>query len=118
MNETVEYIKNLNEIRREKINSIINYIVENYPNLILSCDYAPKTRFPVFKSKDNLIYIGIASQKQYISIHFSKYECTEIVKKADERIKTGVGCVKIKDNIPFPLDEIKMAIDNMMEFKK
>ncbi len=111
MNKVDEYINKLNEQRKEKVSDVINYIRENYAELEESCDYAPKTKFPVFKDKNSNNYVAIASQKSYISIHFGTYSCTEIVAKADKRIKSGVGCSKITDTIEFPLREIKDAID-------
>ncbi len=111
MNKIDEYINNLSETRKEKVKKVVNYIREIYPYLDESCDYAPKTKFPVFKSKNYSNYVAIASQKSYISIHFGIYSCTEIVAKADKRIKSGVGCSKITDSIEFPIKEIKEAID-------
>lgn len=105
------YLNSLSSERKEKLHSVINYIRSNYPNYIESCDYGPKTKFPVFKSRDSTNYIAIASQKSYISIHFGRYQCPEIVATTNQRIKTGVGCAKIPDSVPFPIDKVKQAVD-------
>ncbi len=111
MNKVDEYINGLISIRKEKVTKVVDYLRENYKHLEESCDYAAKTKFPTFKVKNGNNYVSIASQKSYITIHFGNYSCTDIVAKADKRIKTGVGCVKIVDSVTFPLNEIKQAID-------
>jgi hypothetical protein len=111
MNETDGYINNLPPERQEKIKQIIFYIRDKYPQHKLSCDYGPKTKFPVFKDNKETNYIGIACQKEYMVIHFGKYHCTEIIASANNRIKTGVGCVKIPYTIQFPFEKIKIAVD-------
>jgi hypothetical protein len=111
MNDVDLYLDALTPERKEKLESVIDYIKKKYPYLQLSCDYGPKTKFPVFKTPDLRNYVGIASQKSTITIHFGNYNCPAIVLKADKRIKTGVGCAKIPDTVPFPLENIKKAID-------
>ncbi|WP_066496340.1 DUF1801 domain-containing protein [Abyssisolibacter fermentans] len=110
MNEVDAYISKLSYERKKKVEDIVQFIRFKYPNIIESCNYGPKTKFPVFRQSGSRIYVGIASQKSYISIHFGKYDCVDIVAQADKKIKTGVGCVKIPDSIPFPLEYIKQAI--------
>jgi pyruvate/2-oxoacid:ferredoxin oxidoreductase alpha subunit len=109
------YIAALADNRRQKIIDIVSYMHEHYPALIGDCAFSPKTRFPVFKTPDGRNYVGIASQKQYIAIHFGRYSCPAIVAAADKRIKTGVGCAKIPDSVPFPYEQIKRAIDVCFE---
>lgn len=111
MDDVDLYLNSLSSERKEKLYSVVNYIRSNYSDYIASCGYGPKTKFPVFKNKDSSNYIAIASQKSYISIHFGRYQCPEIVATADQRIKTGVGCAKIPDSVTFPFDKIMQAID-------
>jgi hypothetical protein len=105
------YVAALTDSRRERVDSVVSYIRNRYAAFIANCDYAPKTKFPVFKTPNDDNYVGIASQKQYVAIHFGRYHCAEIVTEADSRIKTGVGCAKIPDSVPFPLEHIKRAVD-------
>ncbi len=104
-----EYISSLNSERAKKVLLVVKYIRENYSNAVESMDYAPKTKFPTFKIGN--VYVCVASMKNHISIHFAKYGATEIIAHADPRIISRVGCVNIKDNIDFPIKEIKKAID-------
>jgi hypothetical protein len=105
------YVAALTDDRRERVHGVVLYIRNQYAALVANCDNAPKTKFPVFKTPIGDNYVGIASQKQYVAIHFGRYHCAEIVAGADSRIKTGVGCAKIPDSVPFPLEHIKRAVD-------
>lgn len=111
MNEVDLYLINLSESRKEKFNIIIQYIREKYLDIIETCNFGPKTKFPVFKRPNSHLYVGLASRKHYITIHFAKYDCPAIIALSNKKIKTGVGCAKIPDNIPFPIEAIKEAID-------
>lgn len=111
MSDVDMYLNSLPTERKEKLLMVITYIRNSYPTFIESCDYAPKTKFPVFKPSSMQNYVAIASQKTYIAVHFGRYHCAEIVGKANTKIKTRVACVNIPDTIPFPIAEIKSAID-------
>jgi hypothetical protein len=111
MNEVAAYLESAPPTRKSNLNDVIEYIRREYPDFELTCNFSPKTKFPVFKSPDGGNYVGVASQKAYIAIHFGRYYCPPVVAEADGRIKTGVGCAKIPDGVPFPLEHIKRAID-------
>ncbi len=108
MNEIDEYINNQEETRKSKIRLVVDYIRNNY-SAEESMDYGEKTKIPMFKVKG--VYVAIANMKNYITIHFGKYDATEIIIKNNSKIVSRVGCVNIKDNIQFPIDDIKLAID-------
>ena len=112
-NKIKEYLNNLTEIRRERLLQVINYIKEAYPEAEESMDYAPKTKFPMYKV--NGVYVAIASMKNHISIHFGKYNATKIIGDKNPKIKVNVGCVNIKDTVGFPIEDIKKAIDFCFE---
>ncbi|MFV0556848.1 MAG: hypothetical protein ACK5LM_07105 [Lactovum sp.] len=113
MNDIDIYLKKITEEDRcLKLLQVINYMRKNYKDLLESCDYGPKTKFPTFKNYDESNYFSIANQKNYISLHFGRYHCVEEIAKVDSRIKTGVGCVKIPDSVTFPIVEIKKGISN------
>jgi hypothetical protein len=105
MNEVDLYVEHLNDVEKEKIHTVIDYIRTKYP------DSAPKTKFPTFKQQYSDYYVAIVERKGYISIHFGKYECAQIVKNNNPKIKTGVGCAKIPHSIVFPIEDITKAID-------
>lgn len=115
MNVIDQYVEHLTNEEKEKFMAVINYIRTKYPERIESCDYAPKTKFPMFKKNGCDYYVAIVERKGYISIHFGKYNCVDIVKSANSKIKTGVGCAKIPHKIAFPIDKIKEAIDYCFE---
>ncbi len=103
------YLKQVNEVRSERINALIDYIQTKYPEAIASLDYAENTKIPTYKINNQ--YVAIASMKHHLTIHFSNYKAVELVKKANPSIVKRIGCVNIKDNQTYPLDAIKQAID-------
>ncbi len=109
------YLSMLPAGRQEKVLAVVTYLRKQYPHFLESCDYGPKTKFPVFTHPNHTNYVGIASQKAYIALHFGRYECPSMIAAVNPRIKTGVGCAKIPDTVPFPLEEIRQAIDTCFE---
>ncbi len=109
MDNVNQYIDHLDPIRQDRIKLVVEYIRENYPDAEESLDYAPKTKFPTYKLDG--IYVSIASMKNHISIHFGKYNATQIIVKENPKIIGRVGCVNIKDSVEFPVYAIKEAID-------
>ncbi len=108
-NRIQEYLNNLTEIRRERLLQVIKYIKETYPDAEESMDYAPKTKFPMYKV--NGVYVAIASMKNHISIHFGKYNATKIIGDKNPKVKANIGCVNVRETVDFPLEDIKEAID-------
>lgn len=104
-----QYVASLSGIRAQRITMIINYIRETYPDAKESLDYSPKWKYPIFRLAN--VYVTIANMKNYISLHFGKYDATKIIKELHPEIKIGVGCVNIKDSTEFPLQAIKKAIN-------
>lgn len=103
-----EYVSQQTPIRQERIQAVIQYLLDEYPQAVATMDYGPKTKIPTFKIGET--YVAIASVKSHLSIHFGRYGATKIVAEAHPRIKANVGCVNIPDTVEFPLDHIKKAI--------
>ena len=109
MQTIADYILDLSDKRKDRLNQVINYIRITYPNAIESLDYAPNTKIPTFKMGE--VYVSIASMKNNITIHFGKYGATDIIAKSCPKITKRVGCVNISDKIDFPIQAIQEAID-------
>ncbi|MGL5915724.1 MAG: DNA alkylation repair protein, partial [Culicoidibacterales bacterium] len=107
-----EYVQSMSPIRQERMQAVIQYVLEEYPQAVATMDFGPKTKFPTFKIGE--MYVAIASVKSYLSIHFGKYGATQIVAEAHSRIKANVGCVNIPDTVEFPLEHIKKAIQQTL----
>lgn len=108
-----EYLNVISSDRKEKLELVISYIKEKFPQAVESLDYAPKTKIPTYKI--GTVYIALASMKNHISIHFAKYGATEIIGMASPKIKVRVGCVNIPDSVVFPIEEIKKAVNYCYE---
>ncbi len=109
MNTINEYVSALSGIRAERVSEVVLYIRENYPNAVETLDFSPKIKFPTFKLGE--VYVSVTSMKNYISVHFGKYDATKIITENNPKIKAGIGCVNIRDNVEFPTVDIKKAID-------
>ncbi len=70
MKDVDVYLNNCLPHRKDKLQAVVSYLRDNYPTYEESCNYAPSTKFPVFKSMDKTNYVAVASQKSYIAIHF------------------------------------------------
>ncbi len=104
-----KYILGLPDIRKQRVSQLVKYIRANYEQLEQTVDFAPKTKFPTFKVGG--VYVAIGNMKNYLSVHFGRYQAADIVADADIRIKKRVGCVNIPDSVDFPFNELKKAID-------
>lgn len=102
------YLESLKGIRKDRIQEIINYIRENYPEIEESYTLSPKWNYPTFKLGET--YVAIASMKNYISIHFGRYGATKLIGQRNPKIQTKVGCVNIKDKDSWPIEDIERAI--------
>lgn len=108
-----EYLAVLDFVRKERISLVVDYIRERYPDAFETLDFSDKIKFPTFKMGD--VYVSVTSMKNYISIHFGKPNATLIVAENNPKIKAGVGCINIRDNIGFPIQDIKKAVDFCFE---
>ena len=115
-----EYSSTLSDVRRERMILCFDYLRRKYPDLEESCDYTPKIKIPYFKRDNGTkygIYVAFSSPKAHMSIHFSNYQGSIIVKGELKNIKTGVGCVNIPDKVDFPMGSIQKAFDITFSWK-
>ncbi|MGL4624500.1 MAG: DNA alkylation repair protein [Culicoidibacterales bacterium] len=103
-----QYVNAQTPLRQERIQVIIQYILDTYPQAVPTMDYGPKTKIPTFKIGE--MYVAIASVKSHLTIHFGRYGATKIVAEAHPKIKANVGCVNIPDTVDLPIKQIKKAI--------
>lgn len=104
-----KYVNEQSPVRQERIQAVIQYLLDEYPQAVATMDYGPKTKIPTFKVGE--IYVAIASVKSHLSIHFGRYGATQIVAEGNPQIKANDGCVNIPDKAEFPLEAIKKAIN-------
>ena len=109
MASLTEYIENVQENRRERFDGIMALIGRMYPKAELSMKY----RMPTWELDDG--WIALANQKQYISV----YTCGEVhlaaFKALHPEVKTGKGCINIRNKDAFSLDDLAIVVSSAME---
>lgn len=99
-----DYIAHVPINRVERFNAILAFIKRLYPNASVSMKY----KMPTFELNGH--WVALASQKNYLSI----YTCAapHLVSFQDKypKIKTGKGCINIKDKDEFELEDLAPVI--------
>lgn len=101
------YVSNLEGIRKKRAIIILNYIRENYKNVIESNKY----NMPTFEL--NHTYIAFASQKNYFSFYTHERRVIKSLKHKIPTLTVGKGCVKFKDTEEIPEKILKQCIDRI-----
>ena len=96
--------------KQDRIHAVLTFLQKNYPQYRESLSPAFNKLYPVFSTKDGSRYVSIASRKHYISLYFTCLYSAKLIASTDRRILRTLGCVKIPDNIPFPISSIEKAI--------
>lgn len=102
------YIENLPKNRIKRFQAISSLIVKLFPNVEQSMKY----KMPTFEVNEH--WIALANQKNYLSI----YTCNALhlisFQKKHPEIKTGKGCINIKDNDQFEIDDLISVITSAL----
>lgn len=102
------YIENLPENRIERFNAIYYLIIKLFPDAEQSMKY----KMPTFELGEH--WIALANQKSYLSVYTCNHQHLADFQKKYPKIKTGKGCINIKDNDLFELDDLTSVITNAL----
>jgi hypothetical protein len=123
-----EYIQELPDERREAVSTLRHLIRKNLPEGYeegmgygMMGYSVPLSRYPkgyLGRKDEPLPYIGLASQKNYMSLYLmniygdakSKKWFEEAFKKAGKKLDMGKSCVRFKKLDDLPLDVIAQAV--------
>jgi uncharacterized protein YdhG (YjbR/CyaY superfamily) len=134
-----EYIQELPEDRREAISTLRALIKKNLPEGYeegmgygMPGYSVPLSRYPkgyLGRPDEPLPYIGLASQKNYMSLYLMNIYANkdhekwfrEAFKKAGKKLDMGKSCVRFKKLDDLPLDVIAKAValtpvDKMIDY--
>ncbi|XDD50747.1 DUF1801 domain-containing protein [Leptospira sp. WS92.C1] len=109
--EIHNYIESQTEIRKKRLLSLRTWIVDSFPEIQESMKY----RMPTYQLEEN--WIAFASQKNYISIYLCDANFLKDLKRKFPTLITGKACLNIKDNDPFPFNEIQTSIRLILKSK-
>ena len=97
MNPDVDaYIAALPPLRRERLEAARALIHARCGDVAESLEW----KMPVFRRGD--AYIGVASQKSYVSVYLGCSDTARRLMASDPRLKGGKACVNITDATPWP----------------
>ena len=106
-----DYLEKIPEYRKERFTKLLNLVTGLYPDAKPSMKY----KMPTFSMGDG--WVALANQKSYISLYTCSAEHLKEFKKKYPKVKTGKGCVNIKDKDDFPLRDLASVISSAMEMR-
>jgi uncharacterized protein YdhG (YjbR/CyaY superfamily) len=99
----------LPERRRERFDLLQRLILGLYPDAEVSMRY----RMPTYSWGDGWIALG--NQKGYFSVYTCGAQHLGAFKQRHPRIKTGKGCINLRDSDPLPMADLKEVIHSAMK---
>ncbi len=114
-----EYLTELDPARREAISAVRNVILENLPDgykevmqFGMISYVVPFSAFPDTYNGQSLMYIALASQKQYMSLYLTSVYADESVSDwfrqrylaTGKKLNMGKSCVRFRKLEDLPLD--------------
>jgi uncharacterized protein YdhG (YjbR/CyaY superfamily) len=112
MDPVQTYRDDLTGKRQERFDVLHRLIVGLYPDAEVSMRY----RMPTYTWRDGWIALG--NQKDYLSIYTCGAQHLADFKVRHPNIKTGKGCIKLRDADALPLTDLKQVIHSAMKAAK
>jgi uncharacterized protein YdhG (YjbR/CyaY superfamily) len=106
-----DYLEKIPEHRKERFTKLLNLVTGLYPDAKPSMKY----KMPTFTMGNS--WVVLANQKSYISLYTCSAEHLKEFKMKYPKVKTGKGCVNIRDKDDFPLSDLASVISSAMEMK-
>lgn len=104
-----QYLALMSPLRQAKIMVVVEYIYANYPEVEFGMYYGPQMSFPMLMIGEKSI--SFASQKQYLSIYFSKWKAVDGIVEANPKLKRQKSCLNVRDSVEIPIQALYEAID-------
>ena len=113
MNAEVEtYFAAVPATRLARIMALHELILELYPQAEVDLQY----RMPTYHVDDG--WVALANQKNYVSLYTCGYHHISGFRQRHPRIKTGKGCINLRDRDPLPLADLRLVIRHAIEQPK
>ena len=93
----------------EKLHTMISDL---YPKAVVDMAY----RMPTYRVGDG--WVAMANQKHYISIYTCGQHHIEPFKAKYPHIKTGKGCINLRDRDEIPFSDLKLVVRHAIEHPK
>ena len=106
-----QYLANISEGRKQRLNSIRRLVRELYPTAVESLRY----KMPTFEYESG--WISVANQKNYVSVYTCMSDHIAGFKKLHPEIKTGGACINFRDRDSIPFDDLKPVVCSALEYR-
>lgn len=87
-------------------------ILKAYPQVKVDMGY----RMPTYKAGEG--WVALANQKHHISLYTCGYHHIEAFKKTHPGVKTGKGCINLRDRDQVPMDDLIRVVRHAIEHPK
>jgi len=103
-----DYLRDQPEPRARRLREIRALIERLYPEARMSMRY----RMPTFEWNGG--WVAVANQKHYVSLYTCSAEHLEEFRRTHPDIKTGKGCINIRDRDDLPAEDLEPVIRSAM----
>ncbi|EPG73770.1 PF08818 domain protein [Leptospira fainei serovar Hurstbridge str. BUT 6] len=106
-----DYIKRSSEIRKSRMQELLDFMRAEYPDLRESLKY----KMPTFERNGKSI--SFANQKNYLSIYFPEESFIRAFRAKAGSIASGKTCINLKDKDKVPMVYLKTLIKKALADK-
>jgi uncharacterized protein YdhG (YjbR/CyaY superfamily) len=110
--EVQRYMDAVPEERQARFHKLHTLIMDLYPDAEVVMSY----RIPTYKAKSG--WVGLANQKDYVSVYTNGPQHIAAFKAQHPEIKTGKACINFKDTDAVPIDALKQVVRHAIEDPK
>lgn len=110
--EVQGYIDSIPDKRLSRFRQIMAFIADLYPDATLSMHY----KMPTYIFGDG--WIAVANKQQYISVYTCAAQHLVEFKSRYPNIKTGTGCINLKDKDDLDIPDLASVIHSAMNMRK
>ena len=110
--EVESYLDAIPEPRRARARRLHDMILEQYPRARVDLQY----RMPTYHVDQG--WVALANQKHYLSLYTCGYHHIAAFRQKHPRIKTGKGCINLRDRDPLPLADLRAVVRHAIESPK
>lgn len=106
--QITEYVDQLPAIRQQRIIELDSLVRTLFPEAKQTMRY----KMPTYELGDQ--WFAIASQKNYVSVYTCDASMIEDFKLSHPNIKTGKGCINIRDKDELPIEALGQVVQNAL----
>lgn len=112
LHEVESYLLSIPEPRRARARQLHDMILEHYPRARVDLQF----RMPTYHVGEG--WVALANQKHYLSLYTCGYHHIAAFRRKHPRIRTGKGCINLRDRDPLPLADLRAVVRHAIESPK